>query len=305
METAWLADLQALAETLNFSRAAEKRHITQPAFGRRIKSLEDWCGSDLVDRSTHRLKLTPAGEAMLEVANDIAARLERASRDLAQMRAATSTVTFAATHVLSFIFFPGWIQGLGHEASTMPIRLLSDNMNECERIMTEGRAQFLLCHDHQNSRIRLDMNAYRHVELATDRLIPVSGRDRNGRALHSISEASDRAVPHLAFEETSGMGRILSSTLSSSTDRLPLSTVFTSHLAMALKALAVEGKGVAWIPESLAADEMGPAGRLAPAGSADWAVDVKIVLIRPRARMTDIAENFWSLVQGQYRPSGR
>jgi len=304
VETTWLADLQALAETLNFSRAAEKRHITQPAFGRRIKSLEDWCGSTLVDRSTHRLKLTPAGEAMLEAANDIAARLERARRDLAQMRAATSTVTFAATHALSFIFFPGWIQGLGHEASTMPIRLLSDNMNECERIMTEGRAQFLLCHDHQNSRIRLDMNAYRHVELATDRLIPVSGRDRNGHALHSISEASDRAVPHLAFEETSGMGRILSSTLFSGTRPLHLSTVFTSHLAMALKALATEGKGMAWIPESLAADEMGPAGRLAPAGSADWAVDVKIVLIRPRARMTDIAESFWSLVQGKdWRPS--
>jgi len=305
VETAWLADLQALAETLNFSRAAEKRHITQPAFGRRIKSLEDWCGADLVDRSTHRLKLTPAGEAMLEAANDIAARLERASRDLAQMRAATSTVTFAATHALSFIFFPGWIQGLGHEASTMPIRLLSDNMNECERIMTEGRAQFLLCHDHQNSRIRLDRNAYRHVELATDRLIPVSGRDRNGRALHSISEASDRAVPHLAFEETSGMGRILSSALSSGTRPLHLSTVFTSHLAMALKALAMEGKGVAWIPESLATDEMGPAGRLTSSGSTDWAIDVKIVLIRPRARMTDIAENFWSLVQGKDRRSSR
>jgi DNA-binding transcriptional LysR family regulator len=297
VETAWLADLRALAETLNFSRAAEKRHITQPAFGRRIKSLEDWCGSELVDRSTHRLKLTPAGEAVLEAANDIVARLERVSRDLEQMRAATSTVTFAATHALSFIFFPGWIQGLGHEASTMPIRLLSDNMNECERIMTEGRAQFLLCHDHQNSRIRLDRNAYRHVELATDRLIPVSGRDRHGHALHAISQPTDRPLPHLAFEETSGMGRILSSALSAGTGQPHLSTVFTSHLAMALKALAVEGKGVAWIPESLAADEMGPAGRLISAGSSDWAVDVKIVLIRPRARMTEIAESFWSLVQ--------
>lgn len=299
METAWLADLKALAETLNFSRAAEKRHITQPAFGRRIKSLEDWCGSELVDRSTHRLKLTPAGEAMLEAANDIAARLERVTSDLEQIRAATATVTFAATHALSFIFFPGWIQGLGHEASTMPIRLLSDNMNECERIMMEGRAQFLLCHDHENSRIRLDMNAHRHVELATDRLIPVSGRDRDGRPLHSISEATDHAIPHLAFEETSGMGRILSSALSAGTHRLHLSTVFTSHLAMALKALAIEGKGIAWIPESLAADEMGPAGRLTSAGSADWAVDVKIVLIRPRARMADIAESFWTLVQGK------
>lgn len=305
METAWLADLQALAETLNFSRAAEKRRITQPAFGRRIKSLEDWCGSELVDRSTHRLKLTPAGEAMLEAANDIAARLERVGRDIEQMRAATSTVTFAATHALSFIFFPGWIQALGHEASTMPIRLLSDNMNECERIMSEGRAQFLLCHDHQNSRIRLDRNSYRQVELATDRLIPVSGRDRDGRALHNLSDAADRTVPHLAFEETSGMGRILSSTLSAKTPPLHLSTVFTSHLAMALKALAVEGKGIAWIPESLAADEMGPAGRLVSAGPSDWAVDVRIVLIRPRLRMTDIAESFWSLVQGSDRAAAR
>lgn len=303
METAWLADLQALAETLNFSRAAEKRHITQPAFGRRIKSLEDWCGSELVDRSTHRLKLTPAGEAMLEAAGDIAARLERVSQTLAQLRAATSTVTFAATHALSFIFFPGWIQSLGHEASTMPIRLLSDNMNECERIMMEGRAQFLLCHDHENSRIRLDTSAYRHVELATDRLIPVSGRDRDGHALHRISDTAKQTVPYLAFEETSGMGRILSSTLSNPTQPLHLSTVFTSHLAMALKALAVEGKGIAWIPESLAADEMGPTGRLISSGSADWAIDVKIVLIRPRTRMSDIAESFWNLVQSRHRPS--
>jgi LysR family transcriptional regulator, hypochlorite-specific transcription factor HypT len=297
VETAWLADLKALAETLNFSRAAGKRNITQPAFGRRIKSLEDWCGAELVDRSTHRLKLTPAGEAMLAAADDVTARLERAVSEIGQMRAATSTVTFAATHALSFIFFPGWIQALGHAASTMPIRLLSDNMNECERIMAEGRAQFLLCHDHENSRIRLDKSAYRQLELATDRLIPVSGRDGNGKPLHSISEGIDRPLPHLAFEETSGMGRILSSALSARSHRLDLTTVFTSHLAMALKALAIEGKGIAWIPESLAVDEMGPSGRLTPAGAADWAVDVKIVLIRPRQRLTEIAESFWSLAQ--------
>jgi DNA-binding transcriptional LysR family regulator len=143
------------------------------------------------------------------------------------------------------------------------------------------------------------MNAYRQVELATDRLIPVSARDRDGRPLHSISEITDRPIAHLAFEETSGMGRILSSALAARSHQLGLTPVFTSHLAMALKALAIEGKGIAWIPESLAADEMGPSGRLAAAGSADWAVDVKIVLIRPRQRMSEIAENFWSLVQAK------
>ncbi|TWF54817.1 LysR family transcriptional regulator [Neorhizobium alkalisoli] len=299
MDTAWLADLQALAETLNFSRAAEKRNITQPAFGRRIKSLEDWCGAELIDRSTHRLKLTAAGEIMLAAAGDVGGRLERAHRDIEQMRSASSTVTFAATHALSFIFFPHWIQTLGPIASTMPVRLLSDNMNECERIMLEGRAQFLLCHYHAESRIRLDMQDFRHVELASDRLIPVSGRDAEGRALYDIENATAGVVPHLCFEEKSGMGRILASSLAARTQGLQLQPVFSSHLAMALKALAIEGKGVAWIPESLAADEMGDTGRLARAGSDDWAIGVKIVLIRPRGRMADIAESFWTLAQGR------
>tara|TARA_R100000789_G_scaffold80480_1_gene75686 strand:- start:138 stop:353 length:216 start_codon:yes stop_codon:yes gene_type:complete len=66
---------------------------------------------------------------------------------------------------------------------------------------------------------------------------------------------------------------------------------------MALKALAADGKGVAWIPESLALDEMGPAGRLTPAGPEGWSVDVKIILIRPRARLSEMAERFWDLIQ--------
>lgn len=295
MDTAWLADLQALAETLNFSRAAERRNITQPAFGRRIKSLEDWCGAELIDRSTHRLKLTAAGEVMLAAARDVGGRLERAHRDMEHIRSASSTVTFAATHALSFIFFPRWIQTLGPIASTMPVRLLSDNMNECERIMLEGRAQFLLCHYHAESRIRLDMQNFRHVKLESDRLIPVSSRDAEGKALYDIDSAAEGTVPHLSFEEKSGMGRILVSRLSARPHSLQLQPVFSSHLAMALKALAIEGKGVAWIPESLAADEMGSTGRLARAGSEDWAVEVTIVLIRPRSRLTEIAERFWDI----------
>jgi hypothetical protein len=51
-----------------------------------------------------------------------------------------------------------------------------------------------------------------------------------------------------------------------------------------------------WIPESLAAGELGPKGRLTKAASDEWAVSVKIVLIRPRKRMTAIAEAFWELV---------
>jgi DNA-binding transcriptional LysR family regulator len=295
MDTAWLLDLRALADTLNFSRAAEVRNITQPAFGRRIKAFEDWSGSVLVDRSTHRIRITPAGEIMLDAANDILQRIERAVQDLSQERSATATLTFAATHALSFTFFPSWVQSLGSSVATVPIRLLSDNMNECEKMMAEGKAQFLLCHFHPNSEIRLHDADFKYVELASDVLLPVAQKNKEGAPLHRLPGTLADPVAHISFDEKSGMGRILAANLPHT--ELHLARVFTSHLAMVLKALAVEGKGVAWIPRSLANSELGQEGKLAIAGDEKWVVPVKIVLIRKRTRMTELAEKFWTTVE--------
>lgn len=93
------------------------------------------------------------------------------------------------------------------------------------------------------------------------------------------------------------MGRILAANLPHVGSELHLTRVFTSHLAMVLKALALEGKGVAWIPRSLANSELEPEGKLAVAGDETWNVPVKIVLIRSRSRMAELAEKFWTTVE--------
>ena len=56
----------AVAEELNFGRAAERLYITQPALSRQIRSLEQMLGCELLRRSTHRVELTLAGEALLD-----------------------------------------------------------------------------------------------------------------------------------------------------------------------------------------------------------------------------------------------
>ena len=68
METKWLEDFVSLAETRSFSRSAQLRHVTQPAFSRRIQALEAWAGIDLVDRSSYPTRLTKAGETLREQA---------------------------------------------------------------------------------------------------------------------------------------------------------------------------------------------------------------------------------------------
>lgn len=60
-----------LAEELNFSRAAEKVHLTQSALSRSIISLEETLGARLFDRSISNVLLTPIGKILLKRAQSL------------------------------------------------------------------------------------------------------------------------------------------------------------------------------------------------------------------------------------------
>ena len=77
MNFTWCEDFLALAASGNFSRAAEARHTSQPAFSRRIRALEEWLGVELFDRTSQPARLTEAGEWFRGVAQDMVARIAR------------------------------------------------------------------------------------------------------------------------------------------------------------------------------------------------------------------------------------
>ncbi|WP_112237581.1 alpha/beta hydrolase fold domain-containing protein [Kribbella monticola] len=68
----------AVAEELNFGRAAGRLYLSQPALSRQIRALERLVGCDLLRRSTHRVELTLAGEALLDRAKVLLADLDAA-----------------------------------------------------------------------------------------------------------------------------------------------------------------------------------------------------------------------------------
>jgi epsilon-lactone hydrolase len=68
----------AVAEELNFGRAAERLYVSQPALSRQIRALEQLVGCELLRRSTHRVELTLAGEALLDRSRRLLADVDHA-----------------------------------------------------------------------------------------------------------------------------------------------------------------------------------------------------------------------------------
>ena len=69
----------AVAEELNFGRAAERLYISQPALSRQIRTLEQLVGCELLRRSTHTVELTLAGEALLDRARKLLSDVDEAA----------------------------------------------------------------------------------------------------------------------------------------------------------------------------------------------------------------------------------
>jgi LysR family transcriptional activator of glutamate synthase operon len=101
MELRQLRYLVALAEELNFTRAAAGEHVAQPALSQQIRRLEDEIGLALVHRTTRSVSLTDAGELLVVRARRILAELEAITVEMQAVRGLdTGHVTIGAMHTM-------------------------------------------------------------------------------------------------------------------------------------------------------------------------------------------------------------
>lgn len=250
MELKWLEDFVSLARTGSFSRSAEERHLTQPAFSRRIRALEAWLGVSLVDRSTYPTTLTPAGRDFRETAEETV-RMLHASR--AALQAATrpsqQTIAVAALHTLALTFFPRWLRRIEAHTGPLDSRLLPDDYHTCLQALAEGGYDFLLTFHHPGVPLPLDPASFPHRVVGADSLVPVCS---------AALGAERAALPLLGYAPNSFLGRVAALARQAQAEGSPAVTAHTNENAMAeaLKFMVLEGHGLAWLPRSLVAREL-------------------------------------------------
>jgi LysR family transcriptional regulator, hypochlorite-specific transcription factor HypT len=287
MDTKWLEDFVSLAGTRSFSRSAQLRHVTQPAFSRRIQALEAWAGVDLVDRSIYPTRLTPAGDTFLAQAQEMLAAMQ-ATRNLlrAHQQSGSDMIDFALPHTLAFAFFPHWLLELRRSLPQLKTRLIALNVHDAVLRLTEGHCDLLLAYDHPSQPLQLSSDRYEMLTLGQETLAPFSKvdprADAEGRALWRLPGHASAKLPFLSYASGAYMARLVEHILKAAPQPPQLDLVYETDMAESLKAMALEGHGLAFLPASSVKKEL-RARRLAPAATAAaWSLTMDVRLVRER-----------------------
>ncbi len=264
METKWLEDFVSLAETRSFSRSALLRHVTQPAFSRRIQSLEAWAGADLVDRSSYPTSLTPAGETLYGQALEILQALQSTRAMLrGHASAGQDVIEFAVPHTLAFTFFPAWVSGLRDAFGPIKSRLIALNVHDAAMRLVEGGCDVLISYHHASEPLQLDADHYDMVTLGQEVLAPYVKVGEDGQALWALPGTAQQPLPYLGYAPGAYLGRVTDLILKQAGTAIHLDRVYETDMAEGLKVMALEGHGIAFLPFSAVQKEVS-AGKLRP-----------------------------------------
>ena len=297
MDLSWFKDLGRLAKTGNFSQAAQIGNISQPAFSRRIKALETWVGTKLVERKRHPIILTTAGEQMLEASIQAFERLEYERLQIleAQTQPDKYVVTFGAQHSISWRFFPAWLQAFEDAYGPLISRLRADDLPSCIDALGQGEIDFVIAYESAYTR---DLNPFPSTEsisIGTDALVPVCKPAPDQRPLFDFNDPEAPPVPWLRFGESAPITRHLDPLMNEKQIKRRLSLVYENSMAGALRIRARDGEGVAWLPQSLVAPDI-EAGLLIVTGKKDWKIDLDIRLLRQHTHTNKLTRDIWAFL---------
>lgn len=296
METKWLEDFVSLAETRSFSRSAQLRHVTQPAFSRRIQSLEAWAGTDLVDRSSYPTRLTPAGQTLYDQAIEMLQALQSTRATLrAHTAAAQDVIEFAVPHTLAFTFFPSWLSSLRETCGPIKSRLIAMNVHDAVLRLVEGSCDLLIAYHHAAQPIQLDASRYEMLHLGAELLSPYVRPDADGQPLYALPGTAQQPLPYLAYAPGAYLGRAVDQMLKQSTTPVHLDRIYETDMAEGLKAMALEGHGVAFLPASAVRKEVRARKLVSAGGALETGLDIRIYRERSSTRKAKgPLEQFWN-----------
>ncbi|ABG30497.1 LysR family transcriptional regulator [Roseobacter denitrificans] len=245
MRLEWIDDILAVLDTGSLARAAQKRLVTQSAFTRRVRLIEESIGAELFDRRRRPVMLLAGVEALAPELRDLSTRLRQVRQKLHAANSQTgSALSFACQHAITTTVSPYIVRALTARGDA-PVRVRSCNQEECLVLLLSGEVDFVLTYTVPETPTPFLEGAFESLKLGDDVLIPVCAPGLR-------DDISSDRLPVISYPSDVFLGQVFDRHIVPRLDNeVQVVTKTETALTLAAYEFAVGGIGVAWLPQSM------------------------------------------------------
>lgn len=293
MRADWLEDVLALLNWGGVTEAAYNRNITQPAFSRRIKILEEVLGFNLIDRASKPSGPSPLLRHHEPELRRIAAELQRVLADMRQEQTSGARqLVIVCQHAISTSLGADIVRLLA-EPNRVHVRLRSANYDECNAMLMSGKAAISITYEVRSDlRPMADRAAFvLSSTIGSDTLLPVCAANEAADHMRRYRDGELRVV---GYPSDSFLGGILSQhAFSRLSQTCNIGVVAEAGLTNAVMQLCMSGIATAWLPKAL----VHPAllrGELVDLSGTLGAIEMELIASRWSSELNALAKDAWN-----------
>lgn len=254
-ELKWLEDLLVLLDESSFTKAAQRRHVTQPAFSRRIRLLEEWLGTPIVDRRRKPIGILESFQQHESEVRDLVDRFYQLRNNVQAHAAHEKKAVFVAQHTLAVSCFPKLISQIKQYLPDTSYRIQTADNEDCESMFLKS-ANFMLRYDLPETPGNESLPGISKFVLGEDCLIPVTD-SHLFKQLEKPVDLPQEPLPLLLFPKGGFFARVLGREVLPKVMRNHrIEVICESTFSVSLKEMVLAGMGIAWLPKALVQQEL-------------------------------------------------
>ncbi len=294
MRLEWIDDILAVLDGGSLAQAAEKRMLTQSAFTRRVRTIEENIGTTLFDRRRKPVSLMPGVEMLEPELREVSARLHKLRYALKTANSRSGKpLTFVCQHALTTTISPQVVRAATRDGETS-VRVRSGNQDECLMQLLSKEVDLAIMYALPDDTTSDISSAFETVSLGDDLLIPVC-------APKLRAQAAGEVIPIISYPPDVFLGqafaRRIIPRLQQGATTMPIAE---TALTLAMLQLAVSGIGIAWLPLSLVQKPLED-GDLIRVDAILPTQTLNIKMVRLRASQTGQSETIWQYLAEHLR----
>ncbi len=296
MQQDWIEDLLAVLDAGSLTAAAEQRFLTQSAFTRRMRAMEEALGTQLLDRSRKPVQLLPHILEQEAEMRSLKARLNSLRSALGNPQAPLGDrVSLACQHTIATTISPKLIRQLTREGD-INLTVKATTRDDCLTQLLTSAVDLAMMFDTATESNGRDQAGLLEETIGSDKMVPVVAAEFQASLLDAWNGGLLRIV---SYPKTIYFGAMLETQfLNSLSFDCQIVRAAETGLAIAAQHYVLEGVGIGWLPLSIARADI-ESGKLIDLSDRLPSQDLLITIVRLRASISPLAEIVWQKIAAE------